>query len=218
MIKLKLLFLFTLLFFWKAEAQIISFTDANFKANLLKSDANNTIAKDLNGNPLKIDSNGDSEISVLEAENVSEIDFVSNKSELGILQNFNLTGIKMFTNLISISSIGDGLFDIDYSGLSKLAVIKHEMCNLQTINIEGCNLLEYIYFPENQLKNLNITNRTNLKYVNVNNNYFEHGIYGVTRIDYLGSPNIENFYIKGNNLIDFDVRVLPNLKILDVSG
>lgn len=50
------------------QAQIINFTDANFKARLLLADATNQIAKDKNYNYVIIGTNQDSEINVQEAQ------------------------------------------------------------------------------------------------------------------------------------------------------
>ena len=50
--------------------QNISFTDTNFKVALLAADANNSIAKDVNLNPMKIDTNNDGFITLEELKNV----------------------------------------------------------------------------------------------------------------------------------------------------
>lgn len=53
-----------------AYSQTISFSDGKFKALLLSSNASNDIAKDLSGNSIAIDANGDGEIQLLEAQQV----------------------------------------------------------------------------------------------------------------------------------------------------
>ena len=62
-----LLFIFLLYFFeqYNCNAQNIVFTDANFKNKLLMADVFNSIATNINNQPLKIDGNNDSEISYL---------------------------------------------------------------------------------------------------------------------------------------------------------
>ena len=55
-----------LLVFSGVEAQIINFTNPNFKSELLMASTYNGIAHDLNGNNVKIDTNSDGEIQLSE--------------------------------------------------------------------------------------------------------------------------------------------------------
>ncbi|WP_415328688.1 T9SS type A sorting domain-containing protein [Chryseobacterium sp. MMS23-Vi53] len=61
-----------------AHSQNLNFTDAKFKALLLSSSPANQIAKDLNGNAIAIDANGDGEIQVAEAEQVKVLNIKLN--------------------------------------------------------------------------------------------------------------------------------------------
>lgn len=72
--KTKLLLLFTLLFFWKGEAQIIQFADADFKKVLLDANSDTYIAFDSNNQRITIDTNYDGEISIREASEVYSLD------------------------------------------------------------------------------------------------------------------------------------------------
>ena len=51
-------------------AQIINFPDANFKLRLMQSSPNNAIATNQSGASIRIDSNNDNEIDVVEAQAV----------------------------------------------------------------------------------------------------------------------------------------------------
>ncbi len=95
--KLSLLFLLLVIV---AKAQIINFSDANFKAKLLSSSPANTVAKNLSGNYFAIDANGDGEIQQTEADAVAELEVV--ESDSAICANTNFQGISSFTQVKKI--------------------------------------------------------------------------------------------------------------------
>ncbi|MBM7419151.1 MULTISPECIES: T9SS type A sorting domain-containing protein [Chryseobacterium] len=64
----KILFTLGVSCFSLAYAQNLNFADSKFKALILSSNSTNEIAKDLNGNSIVIDANGDGEIQVSEAQ------------------------------------------------------------------------------------------------------------------------------------------------------
>ena len=70
----KLYILFFLTIGFLANAQIINFPDANLKAKLLSANSSNSIAQDLLGNYIRIDTNLDGNIQLSEALNVSYLD------------------------------------------------------------------------------------------------------------------------------------------------
>ncbi|MDF2553841.1 MAG: hypothetical protein K0R77_3116 [Chryseobacterium sp.] len=70
----KNLLIFCVSFFSFAYTKNLNFTDSKFKALILSSNASNGIAKDINGNSIAIDANGDDEIQVSEAQQVVILD------------------------------------------------------------------------------------------------------------------------------------------------
>jgi hypothetical protein len=94
-------------FFNGVSAQIVNFADTKFKSRLLASGQYSIVAKNLAGNLFKIDANGDGEIQVSEALQVSYIDV----SDCSIT---NLQGIEFFTNL--------SVLYIDWNGHANLAI------------------------------------------------------------------------------------------------
>ncbi|OBW42093.1 hypothetical protein AB670_01513 [Chryseobacterium sp. MOF25P] len=66
----KILFTLSVSCFSIAYTQNLNFADSKFKALILSSNSSNEIAKDLSGNPIAIDENGDGEIQVSEAQQV----------------------------------------------------------------------------------------------------------------------------------------------------
>lgn len=57
--------------FSMAYAQNLNFADSKFKALILSSSTSNDIAKDISGSPIAVDTNGDGEIQVSEAQQVN---------------------------------------------------------------------------------------------------------------------------------------------------
>src|SRR5688572_2739502 len=103
----KILFsLATLLICFCVSAQIVNIPDANFKAMLLLADTNNFIARNLNGDFFKIDSNNDSEIQVSEATQVSLL--ILRPSEYPTLPIHSLEGVRSFINLEILDCSGSG--------------------------------------------------------------------------------------------------------------
>lgn len=66
----KILFTLSVSCFSIAYAQNLNFADSKFKALILSSNSTNEIAKDLNGNSIPVDTNGDGEIQISEAQQV----------------------------------------------------------------------------------------------------------------------------------------------------
>ncbi|MDC8105148.1 T9SS type A sorting domain-containing protein [Chryseobacterium sp. B21-037] len=74
----KMLFIFCVSFSCMAYSQNLNFTDAKFKALLLTSGPGSQIAKDINGNNIKIDANGDGQIQLTEAQQVKTLNIKFN--------------------------------------------------------------------------------------------------------------------------------------------
>lgn len=143
--KLSLLFLLLVIV---AKAQIINFSDANFKAKLLSSSPSNTIAKDLSGNYFAIDANADGEIQQTEADAVGELQVV--ESDSVICANTNIQGISSFTqikkikidyafpvvNPLTIANLQE-LQEIDF-----ISSIWNWVPTYTVVNINNCNNLK----------------------------------------------------------------------------
>ncbi len=89
-----------------SNAQVVTFTDANFKAKLLQSDVSNQIVTDEAGDGFKLDANNNSEIELSEALNVYRIDV----NDSGIS---SLGGIENFTNLMLLDCSFNQLTSLD---------------------------------------------------------------------------------------------------------
>ena len=152
----KLYFLFLLVMGFVAQAQIVNIPDANFKAKLLAANSSNQIASTETpilsialsissstvSNYHVIDTNGDGEIQVSEAQMIKWLN-------VGNSNITDLTGIEYFSNLEFLNC---------------------SVNNLSNLNISNLQNLEFLICSSNQLQNLNFTNLSNLKDVSCNNN------------------------------------------------
>ena len=123
-----------IILFSKSYSQIVTIPDANFKAKLLQSSATNNIAKDLNGNSVKIDQNNDGVIQISEAENISaislnnrDIDFVFyffvQRDIFPIKEIYSLEGISSFKKLKILDCSFAKLTSLDFTNLSHLTEV-----------------------------------------------------------------------------------------------
>lgn len=124
------------------NAQIINFSDPNFKAKLLESSTTNSIAQNLIGTVnIKIDSNNNSEIEVSEVLNVQRLN----------VQNSNLSsleGINYFENLFKLDCSNNQLISIDISSLLHLDKLNLDFnSNLQFANFKNGRIVYFMLPP-----------------------------------------------------------------------
>jgi Leucine-rich repeat (LRR) protein len=179
-------FLFFLTIGLFANAQIINFSDANFKAKLLEASPSHSIASSAyiteNGNPSSyssIDTNNNGEIEISEASIITFLD-------LSLSSISDLTGIAFFTNLQTLICYGNELTALDISQNSILRVL-------------DCN--------SNQISSLIIPQNENLIVLDCSGNY-------LTELDLSQNINLSILYCYNNQLSSLDVTQNPNLEFL----
>ncbi len=119
-------------------SQNVFFPDPNFKNKLLESAASNTIAKNLQGAYFAIDANGDGEIQVSEATQVSELHINSNY----IYQIHSFVGIESFSNLEYL----------DFSGSNQIEeVVLTNFQHLTEVKVAPCTSLKKLIITDNPL-------------------------------------------------------------------
>ncbi|RDK88704.1 T9SS type A sorting domain-containing protein [Marinirhabdus gelatinilytica] len=126
-------------------SQIVNIPDANFKAHLV----NYT-------NPV-IDTNGDGEIQVSEAEAVNSQINITN---VGVS---DLTGLEAFVNITSFNSSGNLFTEIDFTGLNELEVLSLSEEQLELINFSNISNLENVLIQSSSLSVLDISSLINLE-------------------------------------------------------
>ncbi len=131
----KLYILLFLAFSFIVNAQIINFPDANFKAALVNSNWQyGSIAKNINGNNMTIDTNGDGEIQVTEALQVYQFNITSvNSSNINSIE-----GVNSFSNLKKIYCDGISMSSVNIDGLLNLEELYVMYCGLTNYNIVNC--------------------------------------------------------------------------------
>jgi len=175
--------------FTVCNAQIVNIPDANFKAKLLSANTTNGIASNGANQNIVIDTNGDNEIQISEALNVSKL-FIPGQAGNMIA---DLTGINQFTNLTSLSAFNNALTNLQISGLSNLQVIHVANNNLTALSVNNLNSLQNLTVTNNQLTNFSVTNTPNLQTLSCSGNQ-------LTLVDISNFPNLITLECN-NNLI-----------------
>jgi hypothetical protein len=130
------IYLILLLFAGTANATPVTFDGTVFKNKVLQSSTSNSIAKDINGFDLKVDADGDNEISLDEANAVYQLD-------VGSASIVNLTGIESFTNLRTLDFHQNLVATVDLSALVHLQHLIADHNSLSTIDLSALtNLID----------------------------------------------------------------------------
>ena len=207
--------LLTLFFFFGANAQIINFTDPNFKAKLLSANPTNQIASvqipnsppgTLTGTVTtynSIDTNDDGEIQVSEAALIKYLDIGFS----GVLAITNLDEISNFTNLQSLSCPNNQLISLNLSGLTNLKYLYCPGNQLTNLNVSGLTNFIVLTCYNNQISSLNVNDLTNLNTLYCHSNQ-------LTSLNISSLPNLITLQCGGNQLSSLSLSDLPNLRSL----
>lgn len=204
--------LFCLLYFLMLSlginAQNISIPDANFKAILMLSSPTNYVAKDLNGNWVKIDANNDGEIQQSEANNISWLYAGENPNYNYHIQS--IEGIKSFTNVTSLTiEAYPQLASIDVSNMTSLISLTMHT-SATSANLSGLVNLQSLDCSSNSFTTLDISTLNQL-----NTLIAYHG--NLSSIIFPTSGNLVGININDNHLTTLDVSQYPQLAYLDCS-
>lgn len=190
-----------LLFLTKLDAKI-NIPDANFKAKLLEADTNNTIARDLDNNYVKIDVNNDGEIQETEAANISAL-LISSSGNSPI---YSLVGIRNFNNLKLLAcEFNNYMTSLDLQELANLQFLYCSGGKLTSLNLQGCVNLEYLDCHNNQLASLNLQGFSKLKYLDCTYNQ-------LISLNLSSCTSLNNLYCNNNQLISLDLQGCSNLQ------
>jgi hypothetical protein len=216
----KLYFLVFLVFASYASGQIINIPDTNFKAKLLSANSSNQIASTetpASGGIVNtynvIDSNGDGEIQVSEAQSIKWLNI--NNSNLT-----NLSGIEMFTNLQYLSCDNNQITNLSLSSLTNLIWFYCGSNQLTSLDVSGLTSLQMFDCNFNQLGNIDVSGLVNLEYFECRNNQLlSLDVSSSSNLNWLGCEFNQLSYLNlknGNSgwfLLDFTVGN-PNLNFV----
>ncbi len=174
------------------KAQNVNIPDTNFKDALLTH------------NPI-IDTNGDDEIQVSEAEAFTGFLQIINKNVS------DATGIEAFVNLTKLQFSLNPLTSLDISANTSLSTLYVTGTQVETIDLSNNILLDTVHVGLNQLTSLDVRNNPNLNFLYfINNNIssFQHDPGLPAQLEVLGYG--------GNPIATiFDFSPYINLKTLD---
>lgn len=138
-----------------ASAQIINIPDTNFKNKLLNANTVNNIAFNSDNESIVVDTNGDYEIQVSEAEAVWSLDLYYS----GIS---SLQGIEGFVNLRSLICSSNAITNLPLSNL----------VNLESIDCSNTGITELDLSQAYNLASFAVDNCTSLQNINIKNGAF----------------------------------------------
>jgi len=189
-----------LLFTYIAQAQIINIPDANFKATLLLANASNGIARNTLGQYIVIDANGNSEVEISEALEVSDL-YVNNRNIT------SLQGIEYFTNISLLDCSFNQITTLD---LTNNVAIQNLFSSHNSINITV--LPNFIYpiiidLSYNALSNINLSNISQLVSLFLNNNNLTSIVFDNPNYTFLVDGGIN---VSHNPLVNLDLGQLKN--------
>lgn len=237
--------LLLLTFVTVSQAQTISFGDVRLKNKLLYSDVTNATAKDVNGNQIKIDANGNNEIEVSEAQVVYQLDL--NVVQTVLVNTYNSTvGLENFTNLRKLvmhfyynPSVSFAAFplleDLTFTGSSQttslsLAGIPNlkrlkisDNMYINSLNLSTVPQLEYLECNFLGLTTLNVSMLTQLKeLVCANNRLTALNLTGLTQLTKLdcNENKIATLNLSGNPLLRYVdcSKTYSTLTSLNITG
>lgn len=203
----KIYLIIFLVMFTVFNAQIVNIPDANFKAKLLSANTTNGIASNGANQNIVIDTNGDNEIQISEALNVSKL-FIPGQAGNMIA---DLTGINQFTNLTSLSAFNNALTNLQISGLSNLQVIHVANNNLTALSVNNLNSLQNLTVTNNQLTNFSVTNTPNLQTLSCSGNQ-------LTLVDISNFPNLITLECNNNLITTLTLNNNNNLGNISASN
>lgn len=175
-----------------ASAQIVNIPDANFKNALL------------NHNPV-IDTNGDGEIQVSEAEAVTEYLNVYQK------EISDMTGIEVFVNLQELSCDRNEITELDISQNINLKKLYCNYNDLSELDISNNTNLEVLQCVANNLSSLDTSQNLMIWHMYLASN-------NLTTIDLSQNANLQSFLAAGNSLTSLDVSQNSELQNLQING
>jgi len=181
-------------------SRIVTIPDANFKAKLLAGGIETCVT--LDGQTI-VDTNGDGEIQVCEAENVGKLTI--DQSDITSIQ-----GILEFRNLQTLSfKYNDISQALDLTSLKRLVNVMLTNNAIPSLKVNGLNHLEYLACDGNTLQTLNVGSLPSLTTLLCEGN-------NITTLNIDGSNKLVNLRINQNNISTLNVSHLSNLQQLYV--
>lgn len=175
----------------EASGNVVNIPDANFKAVLVANTALNT--------------NGDNDIQISEAQNYNGTINVTSKSIA------DLTGIEEFINITRLYCGKNGLVNLNISKNTKLITLICDSNLLTNLDISKNTLLTSVNCNKNRLTGLNTTQNIGLMALQCFDNK-------ITNLDLTQNTRLRTIWVNSNQLTSLDLNNntdLQNLRCFD---
>lgn len=182
------------------QAQTIDIPDSYFKAILLKATNRNGIAQDLRSRKTAIDLNGDGEIQIAEAENITSLSVAWSEIK-------SLEGIAYFKNLRELSCHKNKIDSLDLSQLHELGMLNCSSNQLKVLTFGPLNKIRRIYASRNQLQSIDLNGQTHLTTLNCGSNQLKE-------LNLNNCTALVNLSCGGNQLKQLDLSSSPSIQYL----
>ncbi|TGD57119.1 DUF7619 domain-containing protein [Flavobacterium humi] len=187
-----------------AQAQIVNIPDANFKARLLSASPAVHVGSNVNpdssatpGIYTTIDTNGDGEIQVTEAQNIIYLRLATLGT--GATNHIaSLQGIEAFTNLQTLYCSDNHLTTLNLDGMANLKFVNCSKNWLTSISTVGCTALTGLSIQNNALTGIDVTTIPNLQTLTITHN-------SVTSLDLSSLQNLWIVEAGFNNMTSFSL-------------
>lgn len=205
--------LLILLLCFVANAQIVNIPDANFKAKLLSASSSNQVASTQIptynsfsdswsvSNYQTIDTNGDGEIQVSEAQVIKWLNV--NNTNIS-----NLDGLNSFSNLQVFNCVNMQTNTLNVSELTNLKSLNCSSSQITSLNVDGLTNIISLDCSDNLLTILNISSLSSMLTLNCGNN-------NLTTLNANGLVNLKKLSCNSNQLTSLSLVNLTSLKALD---
>ena len=171
--------------------EIVYIPDANFKAFLLNDDLINT--------------NGDDEIQLTEAESTIIVDIFASYKDIS-----DLTGIQEFKNITALHCSGNNLTNLSIQGMDNIQFIDCSNNSLEmNVTLNNNFNLEEVIFGQTKINSLELYGNPNLRSINFTDS-------GISDLDLSKYPKLELAYLSGNNFETLNASASTNLIDLSV--
>lgn len=184
-----------------AHSQVIDFPDSEFRLQLCQASTTNNMAKDADGNSIRIDTNNNFQIEVSEALTVYRL-------TIGYGGITNLSGIEYFTNLTQFRCQGvagnGAISTLDVRALVNLQILVCSQNNISNLLVDGLANLRELYCSNNNLTTLNLNGLTSLKDLYCSGNVLQ-------QLDLTMLPNLLILQCQNNDITNLAVSGLDGL-------
>ncbi|CAL2104488.1 Choice-of-anchor D domain-containing protein [Tenacibaculum sp. 190130A14a] len=171
-------------------SNIVNIPDSNFKAALVANSSINT--------------NGDSEIQISEAQSYSGVVRVDG------LTISDLTGLEEFVNISEFHAMNNSLTSIDLSQNTAITRLSLTNNDLTSLDLSTNIILKTILIQNNNISSIDLTNHSSLVNFQCGNNNISNLVLPTT------ANGLRTLYLEQNKISTLDVSMYSDLRTLSV--